>query len=730
MSEWEPGREFIHRLPAALLLRFCSVMDALDSADWGRFASCIVSDVTDLRLLENRGDVGRTQNVMWYWISRNGTVGQLVHVLTSLNLCRARDIILSWTPPVHTPWPNVAPARPNPCLPAAEPLSVAAPPSVRPNPEKSFNGKLSERETVTFGSPVPSTSVPKKELPRPPTPPHSLFTDPGKPRDPPISRPVSPPSVRQNVLHWRLCELRNGTRDFAERQKIGEGGFGCVYHALMRHTEYAVKRLKEDSNLDWKTVRESFYTELEKLYQYRHPNIMDLAGCCVEEEVYCLVYTYMSNGSLQERLQCQDGTAPLSWLRRMEVALGAARAIQFLHGSSPSLIHGDVKSSNILLDENFVPKLGDFGLARFSRYSNNSGKSCTVARTQTLRGTLAYLPDEYIQSGKLAVELDTYSFGVVLLEILTGRKALEKDGSGKSGYLKDIVGEEEEKEDKEESMGQADPAVPRGRRVAAGICRRHQDRRAGACAAEVPLQLCVLASECLNRKGKRRPKMTKVYEKLEELRDTLRRPDPPSLSLSAGSEGGSRLLEEPPGRLRHGSLSPVQNTYRFAGDPPASSASASASGSDLCSALEALAACQRPPSGHCRLAGSQESCTDHSGGSRRGPTWSCHTWTETSPVQPPLPTDPPSWPPAGLSWPSAPGDHRGAHASSLSTDSQASSLPSRQIVVNPAKRKILQQFARYDAGQIDSSELLSSALGPESSSGVHRQTPEESDEFD
>ncbi|GCC19143.1 hypothetical protein chiPu_0020979 [Chiloscyllium punctatum] len=293
--------------------------------------------------------------------------------------------------------------------------------------------------------------------------------------------------VTKSLFFWPLHELRAGTCDFADSQKIGEGGFGCVYRALMRHTEYAVKRLKEDSNLDWKSVRGTFHTELEKLYQYRHPNIVDLAGGCVQDGVYCLVYVYMPNGSLQDRLQCQDGTSPLPWLRRLDVALGTARAIQFLHSSKPSLIHGDIKSSNILLDENFVPKLGDFGLARFSRYSHNPGKSCTVAKTQSLRGTLAYLPDEYIKSGQLSVELDTYSFGVVLLEILTGRKALESGGSAKPKYLKDLVEEEEEEEcDDDEAEGWS-------LRVADRICRCHLDRKAGRYPGCLPVQLCSLA---------------------------------------------------------------------------------------------------------------------------------------------------------------------------------------------------------------------------------------------
>ncbi|XP_059805621.1 interleukin-1 receptor-associated kinase 1 isoform X2 [Hypanus sabinus] len=640
MSEWSPGREFIHRLPAYIMHEFCSVMDSLDSVDWGRF--------------------GR--------------------------------------PVPRPPLPNMAQWMDLP-PPAAQPPPSATPPSSRSGSEKSFSGKLSEKETATIDSPVPSDVAPKDKLPRPPSPPDSLFTDLGK--DPPVSRPMTLPSVTKKVFHWPLSELREGTCNFAKNQKIGEGGFGCVYRALMRHTQYAVKRLKEDADLDWKTVRESFYTELEKLYQYRHPNIVDLAGCCVEDEVYCLVYTYMPNGSLQERLQCQDGTAPLSWLQRVEVALGAARALQFMHCSNPSLIHGDVKSSNILLDEHFVPKLGDFGLARFSRYSNNSGNSCTVARTRTLRGTLAYLPDEYIKSGQLAVELDTYSFGVVLLEILTGRKALENEGSANSKYLKDILEEEEDsEEEKQECSVSSD--VARSQQVAIKVCKNYLDKRAGACTGGIPLQLCVLASDCLHRKRKKRPKMTKVYERLEKLRNHLRTPP-----CQEAASLPNILVPELSDRLQRSSLSPVQNTYRFAAGDTANPAR------DWAAAP--IPECTPPgPAKFCQPVESDYSSTGPWQQSLSSSAW----------LHPSLrPVDSPSWPLLS-------GEPHGAHASFLSTDSQDSSLPSRQIVVNPAKQKILQQLALYDAGQINSRELFSSAAKQERWSGLSRSAPEESDEFD
>ncbi|KAI5610490.1 interleukin-1 receptor-associated kinase 1 isoform X2 [Silurus asotus] len=162
---------------------------------------------------------------------------------------------------------------------------------------------------------------------------------------------------------------------------------------------------------------------------------MDLVGYSIGGGTYCLIYVYMPSGSLEDRLHCGNGSA-LSWSQRVKVVLGSAHAIQYLHSCSPALIHGDVKSSNILLGEHLDPKLGDFGLARLCRNPSRSpGKTSTVAQTSTVRGTLAYLPDEYLKEGQLGTEIDVYSFGVVLLEVLTGRRALESSSQSKNIYL-------------------------------------------------------------------------------------------------------------------------------------------------------------------------------------------------------------------------------------------------------------------------------------------------------
>ncbi|MEE6528426.1 hypothetical protein FKM82_030714, partial [Ascaphus truei] len=133
----------------------------------------------------------------------------------------------------------------------------------------------------------------------------------------------------------------------------------------------------------------------------------------MEGEECCLIYLYLPNGSLEDQLHSQGSFSPLSWQQRVVILQGAACGIQFLHTCQPSVIHGDIKSSNILLDQALTPKLGDFGLARFSRYTSCAGRSRSVGQTSTVRGTLAYLPDEYVKLGKLTLELDTYSFGVV-----------------------------------------------------------------------------------------------------------------------------------------------------------------------------------------------------------------------------------------------------------------------------------------------------------------------------
>ncbi|KAM9113492.1 interleukin-1 receptor-associated kinase 1 isoform 4-T4 [Pangshura tecta] len=410
---------FLYELPAWLVCGLCRLMDALGRADWERFASRIARDQVELRLCE-RTD-GRTQQLLWSWMNRNARVGDLLMLLDELELYRARDLLASWQPP---PEPPVL--RP-PFLPSAPPAPH-------------LHAGDSRASTIICDPPKPPPQ-PLPELPLPGPPPSSLLSTSSQGPAPP---PAAPPADQglealgpgSRPFAWPLAELVQATGGFAERHKVGEGGFGCVYRARLRNTDYAVKRLKEDAELDWSSIRSSFLTEVEKLSRFRHPNIVEFAGFCAEQDHFCLLYVFMPSGSLEDRLSGQGGRPPLSWAQRLEVLVGTARAVQFLHRDTPSLIHGDVKSSNILLDEVLRPRLGDFGLARAVRgQAASGGLSASLGRTQTVRGTLAYLPPEYVRSGALSPSIDTYSYGVVLLETLTGRRALETDGRGQTKFL-------------------------------------------------------------------------------------------------------------------------------------------------------------------------------------------------------------------------------------------------------------------------------------------------------
>ncbi|XP_058873342.1 interleukin-1 receptor-associated kinase 1 isoform X2 [Acipenser ruthenus] len=748
MSVWNIEDEYIYNIPSNIMYQLTVVLDSLGSSDWLKFASMIVQEHTELRLLERAED--RSRAVLWHWGMKNARVGDLLDVLKQLNLLWARDIVLSWRPTRPIPWP-VSPAN----LPAPPP--VTPPPSYRP-PTPSAPALPScpvktrdptrEAETKMFVQAVPRT------LPKPGPPPASLDSQEEKQvsacspaSQAPSSSPQSiDPPLSQNALCWPLAEIVRGTDNFSESRKIGEGGFGCVYRATMRHTEYAVKKLKEDSDLDWNIVKESFKTEVEKLHQYRHPNIVDFGGYCVEKGVHCLIYGYMSNGSLDDRLHCKRSEGALLWPQRVNILLDLAKAIQFLHRCSPSLIHGDVKSSNVLLDSALVPKLSDFGLARFSRSSASPGRTTTVARTRTLRGTLAYLPQEYLKTGRLSLEIDTYSFGVVLLEMLTGRRAMEGDSNSKTRYLKDLVSEPEEDEE-EEGSRELSPEE-RTRRTAERICQQHLDRSAGVCPPALTLDLCTLACRCLERRPKKRPEMTEVYEKLKDLQERLQQvfsisnspwdspncpwdsPNSPSTPLDSLTEQLSRLC-----------TGPQENTYCVL-KPPAETALS------LTSREISMTENRRSAANPGRGATSQIPCeSDESQGysqycSRDVPRDSPRNSSQGKNRlgKPPHSAGAPglgSVAGASCCWESCQASENSGRilkgtspVRALASIRQEDSLPRHGIVMNPAKQKIFDQLALYEQGRIDSSELLSTE--PDSGrsyAGVSRG-PEESDEFE
>ncbi|XP_050919053.1 uncharacterized protein LOC127136544 isoform X2 [Lathyrus oleraceus] len=217
---------------------------------------------------------------------------------------------------------------------------------------------------------------------------------------------------------FSMNEIEKATDNFHPSRILGEGGFGLVYRCdLEDGSKVAVKVLKrEDHHGD-----REFLSEVEMLSRLHHRNLVKLIGICTELSSRCLVYELIPNGSVESHLHGVDREKnPLDWSTRVKIALGAARGLAYLHeDSSPHVIHRDFKSSNILLENDFTPKVSDFGLARTAADEDNRHISTRVM------GTFGYVAPEYAMTGHLLVKSDVYSYGVVLLELLTGRKPVD-----------------------------------------------------------------------------------------------------------------------------------------------------------------------------------------------------------------------------------------------------------------------------------------------------------------
>ncbi|KAH1106097.1 hypothetical protein J1N35_009865 [Gossypium stocksii] len=219
------------------------------------------------------------------------------------------------------------------------------------------------------------------------------------------------------VKTFTLVELEKATSNFSSKRILGEGGFGRVYRGVMEDgSELAVKLLTRDNQ----NGDREFIAEVEMLSRLHHRNLVKLVGICIEGRIRCLVYELVPNGSVESHLHGVDkNKGPLDWDAWLKIALGAARGLAYLHeDSNPRVIHRDFKASNVLLEDDFTPKVSDFGLAREA----TEGSQHISTRVM---GTFGYVAPEYAMTGHLLVKSDVYSFGVVLLELLTGRKPVD-----------------------------------------------------------------------------------------------------------------------------------------------------------------------------------------------------------------------------------------------------------------------------------------------------------------
>ena len=234
--------------------------------------------------------------------------------------------------------------------------------------------------------------------------------------------------------------MADATNNFHATNKLDEGSFGAVFKGRIGDQGVAIKRLTAARAAKDRERGESKYSgaatfrrEAEVLGKYRHPNIVSLLGHCMGHSAPCLVYEFMEGSALSVRLRPRGGTAlaPLTWDDRVTVASDVARGLSFLHRQEPPLIHQDIKSANILLrgsGTSLVAKLADFGTIRILEVHWEESHHSTMQ----LVGTTPYMPYEYSQSGHVSAKTDAFAFGVVLLEMITGRPpARRKNGRGR-----------------------------------------------------------------------------------------------------------------------------------------------------------------------------------------------------------------------------------------------------------------------------------------------------------
>ncbi|KAF0934985.1 hypothetical protein E2562_029512 [Oryza meyeriana var. granulata] len=300
-----------------------------------------------------------------------------------------------------------------------------------------------------------------------------------------------------NLRTFTFIELRTATKNFRPDSVLGEGGFGRVYKGWVDEKTMnpvkggtgmvvAVKKLNPESMQGY----EEWQSEINFLGRLSHPNLVKLLGYCFEDKELLLVYEFMAKGSLENHL-FKKGCPPLSWELRLKIAIGAARGLAFLHASEKQVIYRDFKASNILLDANYNAKLSDFGLAKLGPTGSNSHITTRVM------GTYGYAAPEYVATGHLYVKSDVYGFGVVMLEMMSGQRAL--DPNRPNGQL---------------SLAEwAKPYLADRRKLA----RFMDPRFEGQYNSKQALQAAQLTLNCLAGEPRSRPSMKEVLETLEQI---------------------------------------------------------------------------------------------------------------------------------------------------------------------------------------------------------------------
>ncbi|XP_068763373.1 interleukin-1 receptor-associated kinase-like 2 isoform X3 [Struthio camelus] len=515
-----PPSPYVHSLPAWVLEDFCQKMDCLSDYDWMRFASYVITDQTELRKIKcmEKTGISITRELMWWWGVRLATVQQLLDLLQELQLYRAAQVILDWKSASditssenkeQVQWPKEENISLTPTEKKTKERENEI--SLLPSPDSSHLGI----SPAGISGPVSEGIV--YSLPSPPAPPGDLLKS--LQSNPPVSSSVKPCSSStpqqetmtdfpSGSLLWTQREVTNATNGFSDESRICEGTFAEVYKGQRHNIVYVIKRLKETEGTSSNSTQRFFHTEVQICFRCCHVNILQLLGFSVETGLHCLIYPYLPNGSLQNKLHCQDDSAPLTWEMRISISTGLIRAVQYLHNFG--ILHGNIKSSNVLLDENFTPKLGHSGLRL---YSVDKKSEYAMMKTKVLQTSLTYLPEDFIRHGQLTEKVDIFGCGVVLAEILTAVKAL--DEGRHPIYLKDMIADEIQIV-KENSCSK----VKNFEKLAAKeICHKYLDKKAGHLLEEIAVDFALAICFCLRKKN---PNIAEVLEIMEMAENKLR----------------------------------------------------------------------------------------------------------------------------------------------------------------------------------------------------------------